>query len=145
MDWAKYVNAAALKTDLHWYIFSLGTNLLSIGKALLKLASNSTGRVIKWISTFVDKHPIIIIAAIRVINGLLVKANIDGSPIINKNEPILWKIIVFSINDCLRISGLYFSLSWIAWPISCATTAMLVILFLSSLSVGICIFFSLGI
>ena len=37
----------------------------------------------------VDKHPIIIIAAIRVINGLLVKANIDGNPIINKNEPIL--------------------------------------------------------
>ncbi len=67
----------------------LKRNLLSIGKALLKLASNSTGRVIKWISTFVDKHPIIIIAAIRVINGLLVKANIDGSPIINKNEPIL--------------------------------------------------------
>ena len=62
---------------------------MSIGKALLKLASNSTGRVIKWINTFVDKHPIIIIAAIRVIKGLLVRANIDGSPIINKNEPIL--------------------------------------------------------
>ena len=84
---------------------------MSIGKALLKLASNSTGRVIKWISAFVDKHPIIIIAAIRVINGLLVKANIDGNPIINKKEPILPKINDFSINDCLRIRGLYFSLS----------------------------------
>ena len=89
IDCAKYVNAAALKTDLHWCILSLGTYLFSIGKALLKLASNSTGRVIKWIKTFVDKHPIIIIAAIRVINGLLVKANIEGSPIINKNDPIL--------------------------------------------------------
>ena len=77
--------------------YSLGTYLLSIGKALLKLASNSTGRVIKWIKTFVDKQPIIIIAAIRVINGLLVKANIDGSPIINKNDQFFERSLFFQL------------------------------------------------
>tara|TARA_Y100001970_G_scaffold186942_1_gene227383 strand:+ start:382 stop:594 length:213 start_codon:yes stop_codon:yes gene_type:complete len=70
-------------------MFSLGTYLVNIGRALLKLASNSTGKVIRWIKTFVVRHPIIIKAAINVINGLFVNAKIDGRPIINKNEPIL--------------------------------------------------------
>ena len=39
--------------------------------------------------TFVERQPIIIIAAKNVMNGLLVIANIEGSPIINKKDPIL--------------------------------------------------------
>ena len=66
IDWAKYVNAAALKTDLHWYIFSLGTNLFSIGKALLKLASNSTSRVIKWEIILINIDAKIIITQILI-------------------------------------------------------------------------------
>ena len=49
-------------------------------------------------TTFVERQPIIKIAARKVINGLLVIANIEGKPIINKKDPILWKIIVFSTN-----------------------------------------------
>ena len=41
------------------------------------------------LANIMQVRTIIIIAAIRVINGLLVKANIEGSPIINKNDPIL--------------------------------------------------------
>ena len=39
--------------------------------------------------TFVERQPIIIIAAKNVMNGLLVIANIEGKPIINKKEPTL--------------------------------------------------------
>jgi len=92
------VKAAALKTERHCLIFSCGTYFCKIGSALLKLASNSTGNVIKWMSTLVERQPIMIIAAINVINGLLVMANIDGKPITNKKDPILWNINVFSIN-----------------------------------------------
>ena len=77
IDWAKYVKAAARNTDRHCFIFSLGTYFCKIGKARLKLASNSTGRVMKWIKTLVDRQPIIIIAAIKVITGLLVNAKIE--------------------------------------------------------------------
>ena len=87
-------------------MFSFGTYLCKIGRALLKLASNSTGMVIKWISTFVDRHPIIIIAAKNVTKGLLVIANIEGKPIINKKDPILWKRIVFSTNFWRNNKGL---------------------------------------
>ena len=56
--------------------------------------------------TLVERQPIIIIAAKNVINGLLVMANIEGKPIINKKEPTLWKIIVFSINFWRSNKGL---------------------------------------
>ena len=47
IDCAKYVNAAARNTERHCFIFSLGTYFRRIGKARLKLASNSTGKVIR--------------------------------------------------------------------------------------------------
>ena len=40
-------------------------------------------------STLVERQPIMIIAAINVIKGLLVIAKIEGKPIINKKDPIL--------------------------------------------------------
>ena len=60
IDPAKYVKAAAIKTDLHCFKFSLGTYFLRIGSALLKLASVSFGKVIKCTKTLVERHPIII-------------------------------------------------------------------------------------
>ena len=56
--------------------------------------------------TLVDKQPIIKIAAINVINGLFVNAKIEGKPIINKKDPILWKRIVFSTNFWRNNKGL---------------------------------------
>ena len=47
IDCARYVKAAARSTDLHCCMLALGTYFFKIGRARLKLASNSTGSVIK--------------------------------------------------------------------------------------------------
>ena len=88
IDAATYVKAAALKTDRHCGRFSFGTYFSRIGNALLKLASNSTGRVTRWINVLVAKQPRAKKAAINVRAGLLVMANTDGSPITKTADPI---------------------------------------------------------
>ena len=86
--------------------------------------------MIKWIRRFVEKDAIIIKVINKTINGLLVNANIDGTPIMRTNDPIFWSKFVFLINDILKFSNFEFSLSCMACPISWTITAKLVILFL---------------
>ena len=83
-----YVKAAASKIDLQALWYSFGTFSFKIGSALLKLASNSTSSVIRWIRTpiIIDNNVIIRQTLIKLVAPV---AKIVGMPIYKMPLPIL--------------------------------------------------------